>query len=207
MRVSYHLYVLFLGFSALLSFIVCMTAVDWTELRGVDDIAFVLALFMPWTFLVMIALRVYDAWNILHRRLLAQETLLELHQKRKVEYKVMRGAGIGVVVWTLVWVVITFVQTRNWIQRGLSLTAIIVAVIFACLGALRAWFVDCCFQRQRCLLPCSSLEDPCVLCGLTEATESTVKITCCDQIFHFECVSSWLKIRSSCPTCWTELTI
>ncbi|KAM9788400.1 E3 ubiquitin-protein ligase TTC3 [Neosynchiropus ocellatus] len=45
-----------------------------------------------------------------------------------------------------------------------------------------------------------NLEDPCVICH-EEMTSDSSRVLDCRHTFHVECISSWLKEQSTCPTC------
>ena len=46
-------------------------------------------------------------------------------------------------------------------------------------------------------------EDVCAIC-LENVYKDSYKSLCCNNMFHFECLESWFRIKNTCPLCRGE---
>merc|ERR1711988_1063500 len=48
------------------------------------------------------------------------------------------------------------------------------------------------------------LDKECNICQNTETNNNIVKINCCNNNYHKDCLTNWLNINKTCPTCRNE---
>ena len=48
------------------------------------------------------------------------------------------------------------------------------------------------------------LDKECHICQNTETNNNIVKVNCCNNNYHKDCLIKWLNINKTCPTCRTE---
>ena len=48
------------------------------------------------------------------------------------------------------------------------------------------------------------LDKECHICQNTETNNNIVKVNCCNNNYHKDCLTNWLNINKTCPTCRNE---
>lgn len=61
------------------------------------------------------------------------------------------------------------------------------------------------YKTNGCLSTASCSNETCAVCLEDFRIDENVNVCPCTHGYHIECLNNWLKVRSACPICQSEL--